>query len=242
MKAFSFIGVAAAMLILSGCADKKEVIAKIDPVVSNRCTVDSATAPDWVCVGEKLDGHFVAKGYSSASKAGHGITNDRAYNDAVGNLALKVSTDIKAKMTSFTETTGIDKYETVDTAFEKVVKQSSKLQANDIETIKYWEHPKNGGIYLLVGVEKGNIYAKAKQDAKAAFSNSNALRQHLLMKDAEKALEEEFKETPSAPVVTQEASVPNNIEGTVSKINVTPGTPKEPSVSAPSQPVEAPSV
>lgn len=196
VKTTGVISLVAVMLILTGCAEKKEVIAKIEPEVSNKCTVDGATAPDWVCVGEKHDGLFVAKGYSPASKAGHGITNDRAYNDAVGNLALKVSADIKSKMTSFTETTGIDKYETVDTAFEKVIKQSTKLHAEDIDTIKYWEHPKNGGIYLLVGVEKGNIYAKAKQDALSLFSSDKALRQHLLMKDAEKALEKEFEDKP----------------------------------------------
>lgn len=67
---------------------------------------------------------------------------DRAYNETIGKLALTIPTDVKTKMTSFTETTGLNKYETVDTAFEKIVKQSSSLQAQEVETLRHWEHPK----------------------------------------------------------------------------------------------------
>jgi hypothetical protein len=122
---------------------------------------------------------------------------DRAYNEALGKLTLTISTDVKAKMTSFTETTGLNKYETVDTAFEKVVKQSSSLQAQEVETLRHWEHPKNGGIYLMVGVKRDNIYDRAKQATLTSFKNDAAIMQKMKMDKAVEALDNEFKDAPT---------------------------------------------
>lgn len=184
---------AIAMIITTGCAEKKEAPIVIQPQ-TDRCTVEGYTAPEWVCVGEKLDGYYTAEGYSLSSRGGHGITMDRAYNEGIGKLALIISTDVKAKMTSFTETTGLNKYETVDTAFKKIVKQSSSLQAQEVETLRHWEHPKSGGIYLMVGVKRDNIYDRAKQATFTSFKNDAAIMQKMKMDKVAEALDNEFKE------------------------------------------------
>lgn len=189
-KGYISLVVATITILMNGCAEKKEVVS-VQPQ-TDRCTVEGASAPDWVCVGEKFDGYYTAQGYSTASRAGHGITMDRAYNEGAGKLALTISADIKAKMTSFTATTGLDKYETVDSAFEKSVKQSASLQAQEIETLRHWEHPKHGGIYLLVGVKRDNINNRVKQNTLSSFKNDAALYQIVKMKKAEAELDKEF--------------------------------------------------
>ncbi len=197
MKKVLLTAITAATVILStGCAEKEKAIATIQPQ-TDKCTVEGSSAPEWICVGEKLTGYYTAQGYSSASRGGHGITMDRAYNEAVGKLALTVSSDIKAKMSSFASSTGLNKYETVDTAFEKAVKQSATLQAQEVETMRHWEHPKNGGIYLMVGVKQDNVNAKAKQSALTSFKNDTALWQEFKLKKAESELDKEFPSNQS---------------------------------------------
>ncbi len=208
MKIYKTIVFAAtAVFLLGGCAEKKEVV-NVQPQ-TDRCTVEGEHAPDWVCVGEKFDGYYTAQGYSTASRAGHGITMDRAYNEGVGKLALTVSADIKAKMTSFTGTTGLDKYETVDSAFEKSVKQSASLQAQEVETLQHWEHPKNGGVYLLVGVKRDNINNRVKQNTLSSYKNDAALYQIAKMKNAEEELDKEFPtNNPVKPVGNTTSQAP----------------------------------
>lgn len=185
--------VLASFLLLAGCSSKDEV-AVADAIIptAQECIVEGEDAASWVCLGENIDGYYTATGFSANSKAGHGYTIDNARTDAYGKLAIMIESNIKTKVTKFLGTTGLDKSETVDVSYEKITKQTASSTIQDAKVLRYWEHPENGSIYVMLGVDEKNVFSTAKSVITSSFRNEDAAWQQYRMKNAAEELDKEF--------------------------------------------------
>lgn len=189
----SWLAVAAALLLI-GCSDKGPKVAEFTPS-TDECVIKGETAPDWVCIEpiNEFEGYYIATGSAEVSKAGYAVTRDKAQSDAVGKLSLKINQDIKTKVTDYIGTTGANESETVDKAYEKIVRQTSQTTLRDVKTMKHWQHPKDETLFLLMGVEKNKIDDQFKQSL-TSLGNEEAAFQKFKSQEAERRMDEEKKE------------------------------------------------
>ena len=184
MKRFiSIIGIS--LLLFSGCANK-EAVKKV-----NRCEIDGANAPEWVCNGGNIKGMITGVGSAEASPLGFNFQRTEAIAAARDEIARKISIKVKNIFKRFESTTGLKKDLTAEKAIENVSKQIANETLRNSKLLKLWKSP-NGTIYVLVGMPKDEV----TNSIKTSIESKKALYQKFLAKKAwenlDKEIEKEF--------------------------------------------------
>ncbi len=178
----------AVILGFTGCGDKEPKPSDPD----FRCQIDNTLAPEWACGNAMTDGTLTAVGSSPLSKAGQGFSRREAQANGRSNLAQQIETLIKDKVEVFARSTGASADEVVDKVSTQVSKQVAKVTLKGSKQVKYWQHPTNKDIYVLMAVQENSVNEAAKESVRSSFKNDNALWQQFQSKQALESLEKEF--------------------------------------------------
>ncbi len=174
----------------TGCADK-------DPGLSEeeadfRCRIDTVLAPEWACGNAMMEGAITAVGSAPLSKLGQGFSRREAMANGRSNLAQQIQTLVKDKVETFTRSTGVGGAEVADKVSTQVSKQVAKVTLNGSKQMKFWQHPDNKELYVLMGVSENDLNKEIKDQVTSSYKNDEALWQQFQAKQALESLEKEF--------------------------------------------------
>jgi len=185
---FYATAVSLAALLLSGCGAEPK---PAEPTFE--CTIDNTRAPEWACgnYGD-MPGMVVAVGTAKMSKMGPGFSRREAMANGRSNLAQQIQTLVKDKVETFARSTGAGADEVADKVSTQVSKQVAKVSLSGSKQLKYWQHPANKDIYLLMGVSEKGINQNARDSIKSSYKNEAALWQQFQSEKAQASLDKEF--------------------------------------------------
>jgi len=192
MKKFasSLVLTAALAATFTGCADKEAN--PNDDVVFN-CVQDGVRAPQWTCMPDSsVEGAVTDMGSAPYSKLGAGFTRREALANARSSLAQQIEALVKDKVETFTRSTGIGGKEVADKVSTQVSKQTAKVSLRGSKQINFWQHPQNKTMFVLVGMQEGDMNEEIKNSVRSSYKNDEALWQQFQAKNALEALEKEF--------------------------------------------------
>ena len=155
-----------------------------------RCKQEGVVAPQWTCV-PAVEGAYAGIGITSKSAAGMNHMRTVATANGRQDLAQQIQTQVKAKVETFTRTTGVGSGETVDAVATSVSKQIAKIDLSGSKATEMWTAP-SGAIYLLVTVPEATVNKEVKEKVKTSFKNDEALWQQFQSKNALEGLDKEF--------------------------------------------------
>lgn len=179
----------AAMLIgITGCSSKEEVKPE-EPVAE--CVVEGAKAPEWVCGSSDVPGYYTSVGGAPFSKLGLSFSRREALANGRSNLAQQIESEVKDKVATFAQSTGVGDNEVADKVSTQVSKQVAKVTLKGSKQIKYWQAPSKE-IYLLVAVPQSTVNQEVKSQVASSYKNDNALWQQFQAKNAMDELDKEF--------------------------------------------------
>ncbi len=158
-----------------------------------RCRKAGQLAPEWTCnpnaEGAAYAGLGIGESKNESMRRKIAIANGRE------GLAKQIQTKVKAKMESFTRSTGNGTAETIDTVSTSVSKQTAQVSLVGSKAVKSWT-AKTGTLYVLVTVPEKTVNSGVKDAVKAAVDsskgNDNALWQQFQSKTALDSLDKEF--------------------------------------------------
>jgi len=184
------IGLAAIALLMSACSSQPKVEKLSD---RQACVIEGKKAPNWVCnqdIGypDQLKDIGVAPYRSQGEFA---FARREAMANGRSNLAQQIQTDVKDKVATFMEKTGLGEASTIDKVTTQVSKQVAKVSLTNSHQLEFWDSGKS--LFLLVGIPKKNVNEAVKSSTKTSFKNENALWQQFKAKNAMKELDKEFK-------------------------------------------------
>ena len=178
----------AALLVagFTGCSKEAK------PEDDFRCKIDNVLAPEWACGSAGVEGAVTAVGSAPLSKLGQGFSRREAMANGRSNLAQQIQTLVKDKVETFARSTGVGGSEVADKVSTQVSKQVAKVTLNGSKQMKFWQHPTNKDIHVLVGVSENSLNQEVKEQVKSSYKNDNALWQQFQAKNALESLEKEF--------------------------------------------------
>ena len=196
-KIMKIIGISGIVLgILTGCSSKN--IPDKDLTV-NKCIVSSnVEAPKWICThnldySKEYSNYIIGVG-SAPKLPDLNLQVQEAMGAARDEISQKVSTTVKNMLKKYAATTGTKENLTFEKATEFVSKQLSYSRLNGTKIITSWRNPKNGEIYILMGISKDNAKHAIDSAVKSSFKNNKPLWQKFLASKAYKELNKEFNE------------------------------------------------
>jgi len=154
------------------------------------CKQENVPAPKWTCV-PMFEGSYAGVGVAPKSAAGMGFMRTKALAEGRQDLAQQIKVNVKSKVKSFTQTTGVGSSETVDTLTAAATNQVAKVDLSSSKQVDAWVAP-SGTLYMLVAVPEGKVNAAVKDAVKSSLKNDNAMWQQFQAKKALDELEAEF--------------------------------------------------
>lgn len=180
----------AVMLVgMTGCSSKEEKVKPAEPVAE--CVVEGVKAPEWVCGSSDVPGYYTSVGGAPFSKLGLSFSRREALANGRSNLAQQIESEVKDKVATFAQSTGVGDSEVADKVSTQVSKQVAKVTLKGSKQIKYWQAPSKE-IYLLVAVPESTVNQEVKNQVASSYKNDNALWQQFQAKNAMNELEKEF--------------------------------------------------
>jgi len=179
-------------LSFTACSDKEPEPVAAEEQADFRCRIDSQLAPEWACGNASMEGAITAVGSAPLSKIGQGFSRREALANARSNLVQQLQTLVKDKVETFARSTGVGGDEVADKVSTQVSKQVAKYSLQGSKQMKYWQNPGNSDIYVLVGIDEGEMNKEIKERVKSSYKNDDALWQQFQSKQALEGLEKEF--------------------------------------------------
>jgi len=182
-------------IIFSGCNKSQpapsQVQKTVQPVVS--CSIKGEDAPDWICMPH-AEGSIVAVGIAKPNSADDlSMQRAEAMADARDALARQIETKVANMFKKYVATTGAGKAQTYEKATQNVSKQIAKQTLKGTKQLSFWQHPKTGEIFLLVGVQTKSVEEGMEDAIKTTFKNDNALYQEFKAQKAQGELDKELE-------------------------------------------------
>lgn len=150
------------------CSSKEE---KINSLTQNECTIAGAVAPIWACGSYSEDNRFLAVGSAPMSKLGHDFTRREALANGRTNLANQIEIEVKNKVETYMNSTGIKDSESIQKVVTMVSRQTSHLTLSESKQINSWENPNDGFLYILIAISKANIEKNIDSEVKKALDS-----------------------------------------------------------------------
>ena len=155
------------------------------------CKQENVPAPKWTCIPLSQTS-YLGVGIATKSAAGMGFMRKVALANGRSDLAQQIKTQVKDKITNYTNTTGVGESETVDAVNTSISKQVSNVSLEGSSAIDAWTAP-SGALYMLVSVDKKGVNKQIVDNIKSSFNNDKALYQEFKSKNALKELSKEFE-------------------------------------------------
>jgi hypothetical protein len=177
-------------LSISGCNNKEPKPA--EPAQAQfGCKQENVPAPKWTCIPLSQTS-YLGVGIATKSAAGMGFMRKVALANGRSDLAQQIKTQVKDKITNYTNTTGVGESETVDAVNTSISKQVSNVSLEGSSAIDAWTAP-SGALYMLVSVDKKGVNKQIVDNIKSSFNNDKALYQEFKSKNALEELSKEFE-------------------------------------------------
>jgi hypothetical protein len=177
-------------LSITGCNNKEPKAA--EPAQAQfGCKQENVPAPKWTCMPIS-ETSFLGVGIASKSAAGMGHMRRVALANGRSDLAQQIKSQVKDKIETYINTTGVGGSETVDSVTTSVSKQIANVNLEGSSGIDTWTAP-SGALYILVAVNKKGVNKQIQNNIKTSFNNDNALYQEFKSKNALKELSKEFE-------------------------------------------------
>jgi len=161
-------------MLFFGCSSKEEVVDH-SGIVQLECVISGVKAPMWVCGNYSEDDRYIAVGSAPMSKLGQDFTRREALANARTNLVNDVELEVKNKIESYMNSTGIKESESIQRVVTTVSRQTSSATLRDSKQISSWESPNDGFLYVLVAVPKINLDKLLDSEVKKALDSLNEL-------------------------------------------------------------------
>ena len=157
-----------------------------------RCKKDGQLAPEWTCNPNAEGAAFAGLGIGQSKM--ESMRRKIAVANGRQSLATQIQTKVKAKMETFTRSTGNGDAETIDNVSTSVSKQTAQVSLEGSKAVKSWTS-KTNKLYVLVTVPEKAVNAGVKDAVKSIASskgNDDALWQQFQSKNALDSLDKEF--------------------------------------------------
>jgi len=179
-------------IVFSGCG-KQEPEPFTSVNFKEACNVKGVEAPGWVCMPE-YKGSIVAVGIAKPNVAEDlSMQRAEAMADARDVLARQIETKVKNMFKKYVSTTGAGKAQTYEKATQNVSKQIAHQTLRGSKQLSFWQHPKTGELFLLVGVSTENVKQEMEKAIKTTFKNDEALYQEFKAQKAQGELDKELE-------------------------------------------------
>jgi hypothetical protein len=177
----------AAVLLLSGCGDKKEGPGK--PQFVEHCEyAPGVQAPEWYC-NPQVEGGIAAVGEAKPNPGNDGnMQRNMAMSSARDALAQQIETRVKNMLDSWARTTGAGEAQTYESNFESVSRQVAQQTLRGSAQLKRWVAP-DGTLILLVGITD---QTQISENIRTSLNNDEALYQQFSAQRAQENLQAEI--------------------------------------------------
>ncbi|AXK49099.1 hypothetical protein CRU87_07095 [Aliarcobacter trophiarum LMG 25534] len=157
-----------ASIFFVSCSSKNE---NINEIAVTECTIAGAKAPLWACGNYSEESRFVAVGSAPMSKLGHDFTRREALANARTNLVNDIELEVKNKVESYMNSTGLKESESIERVVTMVSRQTSSKVLKESKQISFWENPKDNFLYILVAIPKVNIEKAINSEVEKALNS-----------------------------------------------------------------------
>ena len=190
IKTISSIALAGLIAVsITGCGGATPEVEEAD----FRCKKGDQLAPEWTCnpnaEGAAYAGLGIGQSQMESMRRKIAVANGRQ------SLASQIQVKVKAKMETFTRSTGNASAETIDNVSTSVSKQTAQVSLEGSKAVKSWTS-KDNTLYVLVTVPEKAVNSGAKNAMKKAIAsskgNDDALWQQFQSKNAMEGLDKEF--------------------------------------------------
>jgi len=181
----------AGSIMFSGCGSSSQPSKPAKTFAS--CSIKGVQAPDWVCMPE-YKGSIVAVGIAKPNAAEDlSMQRAEAMADARDALARQIEIKVKNMFKKYVATTGAGKAQTYEKATQNVSKQIANQTLRGSKQLSFWQHPKTGELFLLVGVPTESVKEGMEKAIKTTFKNDEALYQEFKAQKAQGELDKELE-------------------------------------------------
>ncbi|PRM97413.1 hypothetical protein CJ670_05745 [Arcobacter cryaerophilus gv. crypticus] len=167
-KALSIFLVLSSSILFVSCSSKNE---DINEIAVTECVIAGAKAPLWACGNYIEENRFVAVGSAPMSKLGHDFSRREALANARTNLVNDIELEVKNKVESYMNSTGLKESESIERVVTMVSRQTSSMTLKESKQISSWENPNDNFIYILVAIPKANIEKTINSEVQKALDS-----------------------------------------------------------------------
>jgi hypothetical protein len=187
LAAVVFSGVLA--LLYTGCADKEPAV----PDALAECIIVGEEAPQWVCgIEEVPEGTLTAVGYEPYRRLGSEFARNEALAHARALLLQTVRANVYANIQHFARAVGEEAGNIADRHADEISTRVADESIGSARQIKYWKHPKNETVYVLLAISRYLINDKARAALLTEYKSNDAAYETFVDAGGEDALEENF--------------------------------------------------
>jgi BMFP domain-containing protein YqiC len=105
------------------------------------------------------------------SKLGHDFSRREALANARTNLVNDIELEVKNRVESYMNSTGLKESESIERVVTMVSRQTSSMTLKESKQISSWENPNDNFIYILVAIPKANIEKTINSEVQKALDS-----------------------------------------------------------------------
>ena len=167
-KTSTIFFISLASIFFVSCSSKTQ---DINEIAVTECTIAGAKAPLWACGNYSDENRFVAVGSAPMSKLGHDFSRREALANARTNLVNDIELEVKNRVESYMNSTGLKESESIERVVTMVSRQTSSMTLKESKQISSWENPNDNFIYILVAIPKANIEKTINSEVQKALDS-----------------------------------------------------------------------
>jgi len=189
-KQIILAGSLAIAMMFSACSGQPEV-EKLPE--RGQCLIENKVAPSWVC-NQDIGYKDQLKDLGIAPYRGSGefgFARREAMANGRSNLAQQIQTEVKDKVATFMEKTGLGERATIDKVTTQVSKQVARVSMTNSHQLEFWDS--GTSLFILVGIPKKDVNSKIGASVRTSLKNDDALWQQYKAKNSLDGLDKEFE-------------------------------------------------
>lgn len=176
-------------LLFTGCVKKEPAV----PDALAECIILGEEAPQWVCgIDAVPEGTLTAVGSEPFRRLGDEFARSEALAHARAQLLKTIRADVYAGIQHFARAVGEKAGSVADRHADAISAQIADESIGSARQIKYWKHPKNDTVYVLLAVSRYMVNDKARKALLSKYKSSTADFRAFEKAEGADALEDHF--------------------------------------------------
>jgi hypothetical protein len=176
-------------LLVTGCAEKEPAV----PDALAECIITGEEAPEWVCgINAMPEGTLTAVGSEPFRRLGNEFARNEALAHARAQLQQTIRANVYANIQHFARAVGEKAGSIADRHADEIAGRVADESIGGARQIKFWKHPKNGTVYVLLAVSRYQINDRVKKALLSEYKSSDEAYKTFEEADGEETLEEHF--------------------------------------------------